>query len=543
MTERPSRVVIHFARVLLRFVLVGSAAAARAEEPVYWQVVFSYEDARLAVLDASRLPPMKKRLQTTEEESSPLVVGCELSWLDAGGATIRSCPIVLPLGMWYDDFEAGTGGITIPDRGCVTVRIPGPASEGEPTSIRLKRTHVAWNDTHLKSKGLPDAFRFAELLLPIEKRLPKIAVEPGPVGITKIHDSGDDGNRIVVAILGDGYTEEDLSSGLFADNAETVLEALRNAPPWSYYMNVVNVYRIDTISKESGVDDPANGFYADTYFDSYIDGALMLIDSPKVHLTIFKFLPPPSPESILVLGNTPIYSGAGSRDIATTYNGEHLPFIALHEQGHQFGFLIDEYETGADAPPEHQSDRLNWDRTYDRNRLKWKHWVEPDTPLPTPETVEYDDVVGAFEGANRWPIGVYRPYLECMMRSFTPFCPVCQELVSIKIIVPVDLADAISPEPWGTVLLDSALTVFEATPVSVSPLVFEWELDGEILPGETGPTLSLSEDILGRADTAELWLTISHPTDLIRKRSVFRKYPWTLQRNLSASVDNWRLLE
>ena len=67
---------------------------------------------------------------------------------------------------------------------------------------------------------------------------------------------------------------------------------------------------------------------------------------------------------------------------------------------------------------------------------KWKHLVEKNTPIPTPETKEYQDVVGAFEGGGYIAKGVYRPKQDCMMKTFkgSEFCEACQEAI-IKMIL------------------------------------------------------------------------------------------------------------
>ena len=66
--------------------------------------------------------------------------------------------------------------------------------------------------------------------------------------------------------------------------------------------------------------------------------------------------------------------------------------------------------------------------------IKWSSWIDSGTPLPTPETSAYGNVVGAFEGAKYTPIGNYRPRLRCMMRSLSDgFCEVCTETHIVRL--------------------------------------------------------------------------------------------------------------
>ncbi|MBN2862304.1 MAG: peptidase M64, partial [Bacteroidales bacterium] len=62
---------------------------------------------------------------------------------------------------------------------------------------------------------------------------------------------------------------------------------------------------------------------------------------------------------------------------------------------------------------------------------KWKNMISKDTPVPTPPTDEFKDVVGLFEGGGYSAKGIYRPKIECTMRMNTPqgLCPVCQNAI------------------------------------------------------------------------------------------------------------------
>ncbi|MCK7520132.1 MAG: M64 family metallopeptidase [Ignavibacteriales bacterium] len=62
---------------------------------------------------------------------------------------------------------------------------------------------------------------------------------------------------------------------------------------------------------------------------------------------------------------------------------------------------------------------------------KWKDIVEEETPIPTPDTDEFKDKVGAFEGGGYMEKGIYRPMHDCSMKSITVdnFCPVCKRAI------------------------------------------------------------------------------------------------------------------
>ena len=506
-----------------------------------WQIVFEYTENDLTVLDAQRLPPTRKEVTRSADLVSPLVISCDLSWLDANGKPLHSCPVALQLGTRSLPSPDHPSVAVIPEKGTCLVVATGPPIGIEPHEILLARTGESWSEENLRSRGAPFSLGFVKKRLALGTGFPKVALGPGPIGITKVHSSGDDDNRIIVAILGDGYTEQNLALGKFAADVQKILSRLQTVSPWKEYLQAINVYRIDVVSNEEGIDQPATGIQVDSYFESYIDPNNLVIrpNDAKILFTIFQYLPPPAPESIILVCNTPVYSGGGDIDIASVYNGQGFENVPLLNQGYQFGHLASEFETGRTSYPELQEDRLNWDKTFERDRLKWKHWVEPDTPLPTPETIQYSSVVGAFEGANRWPTNVYRPYLDCKMRSITPpFCPVCRELLSIKIILPVDLADVVSPPAGTTQTIPWNGAVFSVYPLDVSPLTYEWKLGGNILSSEVGPNLAIHpEDIT--SETEELRLTIRHPTPFIRKREIFRIYSWILEKGTTSSISGW----
>jgi hypothetical protein len=66
---------------------------------------------------------------------------------------------------------------------------------------------------------------------------------------------------------------------------------------------------------------------------------------------------------------------------------------------------------------------------------KWAELIDKDTPIPTPDTKKFIDKVGVFEGGGYIHKGVYRPFIDCRMKSneAKSFCPVCQKAISTVI--------------------------------------------------------------------------------------------------------------
>jgi hypothetical protein len=120
----------------------------------------------------------------------------------------------------------------------------------------------------------------------------------------------------------------------------------------------------------------------------------------------------------------------------------------VHEFGHAFGLLGDEY-TNTATPKRARGDELTEDGrifpnlTFEsrRDRIRWKNWIEPTTPMPTPDTPVNRNMVGAFESAMGYTYGIFRPMSACMMNNASsdttgdkdPFCVVCREYLTKSI--------------------------------------------------------------------------------------------------------------
>ena len=103
--------------------------------------------------------------------------------------------------------------------------------------------------------------------------------------------------------------------------------------------------------------------------------------------------------------------------------------------GHGFAGLADEYYTSdvayedfypLDVEPlePNLTTLVNFDS-------KWKEMVNDSIPIPTPSMDIYKNSVGAFEGGGYVAKGVYRPQMDCTMKSISVnnFCAVCYKAI------------------------------------------------------------------------------------------------------------------
>jgi IgA Peptidase M64 len=273
------------------------------------------------------------------------------------------------------------------------------------------------------------------------------------VSTTKIVDNGPATLRCNVVIMGDGYTAAELPQ--YALDVQNFVNRFRSVAPFTELWGAINVYRVDVISTDSGADDPlvcadgsaGTGTVAATFFDSTFcfggSTRRVLYGNEATALTIAA-QQEPQVRITMVMVNTPHYGGGGGL-VAWFSTHRDSAEIAIHETGHSFFRLIDEYgdiiNNFAGMEP------VNPNITADTNRAttKWRTLILSGTSLGTmaspgtmanPNCTMEDNrpspvpvgTVGLFEGGGRAHCGLYRPEYDCKMRHLgQPFCAVCQQ--------------------------------------------------------------------------------------------------------------------
>ncbi|MBN1757222.1 MAG: hypothetical protein JW863_02825 [Chitinispirillaceae bacterium] len=246
--------------------------------------------------------------------------------------------------------------------------------------------------------------------------------------LSHIRGNEDDTHLLNMVIIAEGYTQSE--EQLFADNVTHIVSAVFDSVPYKHYSAFFNVWKIFVPSNESGATHvlPDGTTEArDTYFGAtyYSSSRVINIDKATVYDILAEHIP--DYDLICVLVNDKDYGGAAHGDIAVlSMNISNDPsMVYLHETGHAFAGLADEYESAYSMSPR---EMYNVTAKTARNEISWRVWILDETPVPTPEATDYISVVGLFEGAMYQETGWYRPMLYCQMRSnYRRFCPVCIE--------------------------------------------------------------------------------------------------------------------
>jgi hypothetical protein len=252
----------------------------------------------------------------------------------------------------------------------------------------------------------------------------------------KIVDSGDPADHVDIAFLAEGYTADEMSK--FISDAKSFADYFLKTPPFDRYGKKFNFYAVLSPSDESGVSIPGKGIYVNTsigssFYTFGMDRYLTAFDTKSIY-DIAANVPC---DGIFVLVNSKQYGGGGfyNHYCQSTSDNSVSRIVAVHEFGHSFAGLADEYVDESIAYTGfYNISHEPWERNITTNvnfASKWKAMVNDTVPLPTPPTAAYAKVTGLFEGAGYLAKGIYRPRVDCRMRSngTDEFCPVCAKAI------------------------------------------------------------------------------------------------------------------
>ncbi len=240
---------------------------------------------------------------------------------------------------------------------------------------------------------------------------------------------------IDVAIMAEGYTEAEMD--LFYKDAQATCDALFSHEPFKRLKDRFNIVAVACPSKDSGVSIPRNNEWKTTavssHFDTFYSDRYLTTRSVKA---IHNWLAGIPYEHIIILANTDTYGGGGIYNSYTLTTAHHTMFkpVVVHEFGHSFGGLADEYAYDEAPSSQYPYEIEPWEQnitTLVHFEDKWKDMVQKGTPIPTkPETdpKKIYNKVGAYEGGGYTLKGIYRPTTDCRMKTNDgpQFCPVCQ---------------------------------------------------------------------------------------------------------------------
>jgi hypothetical protein len=305
-------------------------------------------------------------------------------------------------------------------------------------------------------------------------------VPPATARPIAIRNNGASSDKVDLLILGDGYTAAE--AGKFEADARRLSDALFKVAPFSTRATDFNVWALMAPTQQSGITRPSTGQHHASALGSRYD----IFGSERYVLALdnraFRDLAQHAPyEFVEILVNNETYGGGGifGQFSTAAAGSDWAEYLFVHEFGHHFAALADEYYTspvayqsGAERPEPWEP---NVTALLDPAALKWRNKVTPGAALPTPwpkdkfeayqreyqkrrgalraanrpesemnalfrEEREFTQrllnasptakTVGAFEGANYQASGYYRSEMQCVMFSrIDRYCGVCQRAI------------------------------------------------------------------------------------------------------------------
>ena len=303
-----------------------------------------------------------------------------------------------------------------------TMLIPMPKQDVDVT-LRL-------TDTHRRERArLTHRVRTSDILV---ERLGSKGIEPWRY----VRRGSFQGHCINVAIVAEGYTEEEMDT--FLSDCQATIDALQAREPFKSELERFNFIAVCAPSEESGVSIPHKGLWLRTALGSHFDTFYTARYLTTLRIWQLHNMMAGIPyEHIIILANTDMYGGGGiyNNFVLSAAHNESANPVVVHEFGHSFGGLADEYFYDDAFETSYPDDTEPWEpniTTLVDFNSKWKDMLKRKTPIPTkPDGKDVYTKVGVYEGAGYQSKGVYRPVQECCMKvnQAPGFCPVCERAI------------------------------------------------------------------------------------------------------------------
>ena len=265
--------------------------------------------------------------------------------------------------------------------------------------------------------------------------------------------------RVNFVIVGDGYLESQQAN--FRADAIKITEDLFATPPFAGYEIYFNVFMISVPSNvEGAAEDPSaliDNYFGSTFNYGGIERLLVPTRTDKILNVMDDNFP--AFDQVMVIVNSTKYGGSGGQ-FATSSINSAASEISIHEIGHSFAGLADEYWAGA----QYARERPNMTQQSTNSRVTWRNWVG-------------DFGVGIYPHRDNptW----FKPHQNCKMGVLeVPFCAVCRQAFVQAFYLMTPIIDGYSPTaPSDT--NDSNVFTVDTKTVEPNTLRAYWLLDDD----------------------------------------------------------------
>lgn len=248
--------------------------------------------------------------------------------------------------------------------------------------------------------------------------------------------NGDVKNKVDLLFIAEGYTKEQMPK--FRADAKRMADYMFSMHPYSKHKEDFNIWVVESLSAEEGTDIPHKNVWKNTVADShfYTFYSDRYLTAPN-HTTVCKIASNAPYDALYVLVNDATYGGGGIYNFygLSSSDNKWAEPVFIHEFGHSFAGLADEY---FDSSTSYDDTFYNinvepWEpniTTLVNFESKWKDMLDANVVIPTPDTTALQ-VIGVYEGGGYLAKGIYRPVMECRMKTNTApgFCQVCSRAI------------------------------------------------------------------------------------------------------------------
>lgn len=227
---------------------------------------------------------------------------------------------------------------------------------------------------------------------------------PDDVIVVEAAIGGDPHACVDIVILGEGYTAAEEAK--FRADLERFTRLMLDYEPYASYRESINIRGVLPPSQESGCDEPSRGVHRNTSlgctFDSLGSERYLLTEANRAIRDAAAHVPY---DALYIMVNHERYGGGGIYNLFNTFTSDNQwsEYVFLHEFGHHFAGLADEYYTSSTAygdfyPRGIEPNERNITRLMDPKHVKWSDLLTADPPVPTPwNKAEYDAMDIAYQ--------------------------------------------------------------------------------------------------------------------------------------------------
>ncbi|MCX6183364.1 MAG: M64 family metallo-endopeptidase [Bacteroidetes bacterium] len=368
-----------------------------------------------------------------------------------------------------------------------------------------------------------------------------VALSAQVFDVDTIYWSGPSSNRVNIVILGDGYTSGEQAK--FITDATAISNAFFTTSPYLEYKNYINVLAIKVISNQSGAGHAKNSSdnacgsqpaaTVDNYFGSAFDcggGSYhrLLCAGKSYKVPGVMAANWPDYDQVLLVANSTYYGGAGGTYAVTSVNGSATE-IAIHEVGHSFAYLADEYWAGSQYATNAKPNMTN---VADVNSVKWKPWVGHVGLMN----------VGLYShsGDASWKKPVNGQCKMEYLGTNYPFCPVCAEAHTMKFLDLTKPYDAYTPSNAATIDGSNDIIFGISTLLPIpNTLEIQWTVNGNVVSTGISKTYTALVSALIDGDNT-VQARLLDKTTLIRSASHVTAHSflinWTVNKSATTGI-------